>query len=273
MQDPDHVRLLTLEADAIFGLEPPSSSPQPPSHRIMRDPALHALLIWSSRGVVTALSRALTTQLAVDPDSVVSQAAASIAALARFRLQASSTLAMAPAYLVHLQDALGLPSHAIAGGPTWIVPDTLRTAPYSIEGLPAGVRIVTSLGEEDREWAKGLSRPGNWEAEEWAQLLAATETNAPWAMAVLADDGEVVCICHTPARNAQVVEAGVWTRDDWRGRGLAPRTVAAWATTHAPDTTLFYSTAKDNAASQAVARKLGLREFGYIWKLLAVAGR
>lgn len=88
-------------------------------------------------------------------------------------------------------------------------------------------------------------------------------------MALSAEDDEVVCTCHTPARNAQVAEAGVWTRDDWRGRGLASRMVTAWATMHAPETTLFYSTDKENAASQAVARKLALREFGYIWKLMA----
>lgn len=270
MQDPEHVRLLALEADAIFGLEPSSSDNS--SHRVLRDPTLHALLIWSSRGVVTALSRTLATQLADDPDGIVSQAAGSIATLARFRLQASSTLAMAPAYLVHLQDALGLPGHAIAGGPTWIVPDALRATPYSMQGLPRGVRIVTSLRDAERALVTQLPRPVTWHEAEWAQLLAAG-TNVPWAMAIYEEEkqGEVVCLCHTPARNAQAAEAGVWTRDDWRGQGLAPRTVAAWATTHAPDTTtLFYSAARENAASQAVARKLGLREFGYIWKLLAV---
>lgn len=124
-----------------------------------------------------------------------------------------------------------------------------------------------------------LERPRSWGADEWAQLVAATGPDAPWAMAVYHDEesaedqvgAQIACICHTPARNAQVVEAGIWTREDMRGKGLAPATVAAWATLHPPEiTTLFYSTSKENTASQAVARKLGLHEFGYIWKLLVV---
>lgn len=277
MQDQDHVRLLTLEADAIFGLHdqsPSSSSSDPrPPHRILREPSLHALLVWSPRGVVTALSPSLSQQLTDAPESVVSHAAASIVEIARFRLQASSTLAMAPTCMVHLQDALGLPSHAIAGGPTWIVPDALRAAAAATNiDLPTGVRMVTSLG--DREVVAGLPRPETWDEAEWAQLIAGTERNAPWAMAVYTDGEEkeeIVCICHTPARNAQVAEAGIWTQPDWRGKGLAGKTVAAWATAHPAETrTLFYSAARENAASQAVARKLGLHEFGYIWKLLVV---
>ncbi|KAJ6782399.1 hypothetical protein PWT90_10819 [Aphanocladium album] len=290
MQNPEHVRLLTLEADAIFGLADQSPSPSPssssdsrPSHRILRSPSsLHALLMWSAQGVVTALSPLLSARLDGDPESVVSRAAASVVEVARFRLQASSSLAMVPTCMVHLQDALGLPGHAIAGGPTWIVPDALRAATVPADGLPEGVRIVTSArdGDGGEEAAvAGLARPGSWDEGEWAQLIAGTTggTNAPWAMAVLyakeggGDAGEVVCVCHTPARNAQVAEAGIWTREDWRGKGLATRTVAAWATMHPAETrTLFYSTAKENTASQAVARKLGLQEFGYIWKLLVV---
>ncbi|TQV93712.1 acetyltransferase (GNAT)domain-containing protein [Cordyceps javanica] len=322
-QDQEHVRLLTLEADAIFGLEPeppssPSSSsplsssssssqqPQPqqplPSHHILREPSsLHALLAWSSRGVITALSRPLTAQRDADPDSIVARAADAVAGLARFRLHARSggggsghglAVAAPPACLVHLQDALGLPGHAVAGGPTWIVPASMRVGgggggggsnadAYGI--LPPGVRIVTSARVEDRALVARLPRPESWREAEWAALVeAAGAATAPWAMAVHeaggGGGGEVVSVCHTSARNAHAVEAGVWTRADWRGRRLAPRTVAAWAATYPPDTTtttttemtLFYSTSKENTASQAVAQRLGLLPFGYMWKLMVV---
>ncbi|OAA53570.1 Acyl-CoA N-acyltransferase [Cordyceps fumosorosea ARSEF 2679] len=273
MANDNHVRLLTLEADAIFGLEPTPTS----SSHVLRDPALHALLICSVRhagGVVTALSPSLASRCAASPETVVARAAAALADLPRlFRLRADG--AAPPAVLVHLQDALGLPSHAIAGGPTWIVPDAMRRA-FSWaggEGLPAGVRVVTSAREGDRALVAGLSRPSTWEEAGWAEAM--TAPGAPtWAVAVYEEGGavgEIVCVCHTPARNDEVAEAGIWTREDWRGRGLAARTVAAWATAHPPQTrTLFYSTARENAASQAVARTLGLEEFGYIWKLLVI---
>lgn len=281
-----HLRLLTLEADAIFGFEPaniPSQSSSSSSsssvsssdgatHRVLRDPSLHALLIWSAHGVVTALSPAISANLTEHPQHITSQAAASLVDLALFRVQVSSTLAMVPASLVHLQDALGLPARAIAGGPTWIVPDAMRRGGFK-GTFPDGVRIRKSTIREDRRAMARVHRPEGWEADEWTQLIRGDESR-PWAMAVYHDEsskGEIVCICHTPARNDVVAEAGIWTRKDWRGRGLAASTVAAWATTHGPDTaTLFYSTSRENVASQAVARKLGLEEFGYIWKLLVM---
>lgn len=58
-------------------------------------------------------------------------------------------------------------------------------------------------------------------------------------------------------------EAGVETRPDHRGRGLAPRVVAAWArAVRERGAEPIYSTSWDNAASRAVARKLGLVCYG-----------
>lgn len=73
-------------------------------------------------------------------------------------------------------------------------------------------------------------------------------------------DGAVVSVCHCarrlPGRGA---EAGVETSEGQRGRGHAPRVVAAWARAIADLGELpFYSTAWGNRASRAVARKLGL---------------
>ena len=54
------------------------------------------------------------------------------------------------------------------------------------------------------------------------------------------------------------------TAEAFRGRGYAVLVTAAWANAvRAAGITPVYSTSDDNHASQAVARKLGLREFGW----------
>ena len=56
------------------------------------------------------------------------------------------------------------------------------------------------------------------------------------------------------------IEAGAETAPGFRGRGYAPRTVAAWARAQrTAGRTPLYSTSWDNTGSRAVARKLGLR--------------
>ena len=72
-------------------------------------------------------------------------------------------------------------------------------------------------------------------------------------------DGRVVSVCFSSRRRPGAAEAGVATVGPHRGRGHAARVVAAWRdaveqTGRQP----LYSTTWDNAASRAVARKLGL---------------
>lgn len=79
---------------------------------------------------------------------------------------------------------------------------------------------------------------------------------------VIVEDGVAVSICNTVRLTDQSAEAGVDTLEAYRGRGHAPRVVAAWAQAVREASRIpFYSTSWENAASQAVARKLGLTHY------------
>lgn len=81
--------------------------------------------------------------------------------------------------------------------------------------------------------------------------------------AVIADD-RAVSICYSARRTNAVAEAGVDTAETFRGRGYAALVTAAWAyAIRAAGITPVYSTSDENVASRAVARKLGLRLFGW----------
>jgi hypothetical protein len=76
-------------------------------------------------------------------------------------------------------------------------------------------------------------------------------------------DGQAVAVCGSVRITARVHEAGVDTAAPFRGRGYAPRVVAAWArAVRALGAEPLYSTDWQNAASRAVARKLGLVPYG-----------
>ena len=77
------------------------------------------------------------------------------------------------------------------------------------------------------------------------------------------EDGVAVAICNSARLTNRVAEAGVETLEGYRGRGYATAVVATWAlaireTGRIP----LYSTSWDNLASRAVARKLGLVQYG-----------
>ncbi len=103
-----------------------------------------------------------------------------------------------------------------------------------------------------------------WSADEWRNLLAGDL--GPWAFVVNGD--RVVSICHTARLADRGGEAGTWTDPDYRGRGYAAATTAAWASLLAPSGKhLFYSTSADNLSSQRVAERLGLPVIGWMWKI------
>jgi hypothetical protein len=255
----DHRRLLALELDAIFGLDESN-----PIRVITRDQSLHAVLNWSSQATFIAISTDLAARLDSRADSETSAAIASFLSLQEHNVQPYAP-AVPPNALLALQNALNLPASTITGGPTYIITPALPQQALPLP-LPQNVSQLKSNNLIDQTTARSCPRPSNWEPNEWNDLIAC-KAHHPWSMAITSTN-EVVCICHTPARSEGVVEAGIWTRQDFRGQGIAPATVAAWATLHLKDTVVFYSTSRENESSKTIARKLGLEEFGYIWKLL-----
>lgn len=77
------------------------------------------------------------------------------------------------------------------------------------------------------------------------------------------EDGCAVAVCSSVRITGVAREAGVETAPGFRGRGHAVRAVAAWAVAVRRIGSIpLYSTSWGNTASQAVARRLGLRMFG-----------
>jgi len=88
----------------------------------------------------------------------------------------------------------------------------------------------------------------------------------------IVEDGVPVSICFCARVSESVAEAGVETAPEFRGRGLAGLTTAAWASAiQASGRTPIYSTSWSNGPSLAVARKLGLVASASYWNLRAKA--
>ena len=80
---------------------------------------------------------------------------------------------------------------------------------------------------------------------------------------VIENDGIAVSICFSSRNTHDAADAGVFTLESARGRGYAPRVVAAWAhAVRAEGRVPLYSADIENQASRAVARGLGLFEIG-----------
>jgi hypothetical protein len=84
----------------------------------------------------------------------------------------------------------------------------------------------------------------------------------------LTEAGYPVSICFCARRSDAAAAAGLETAAAFRGRGLAPRVVDAWAVAIRDSGRIpLYSAAWSNVASLAVARKVGLVPYASFWSV------
>lgn len=134
-------------------------------------------------------------------------------------------------------------SASIESGPAYRFPDELP--------LPA---TITRITRSDLH----LLRLMAWDLDETAREFEGREPR----LAVI-EDGVAVSLCYSVRLTDRAAEAGVVTVEAYRGRGYAAAVVAGWAhAVRAGGRIPLYSTSWDNLASQAVARKLGLVQYG-----------
>jgi RimJ/RimL family protein N-acetyltransferase len=99
-----------------------------------------------------------------------------------------------------------------------------------------------------------------------AQLLRSVNDAGPIAAVVVA--GSAVAVCSCARLSPLAAEAGVDTHESARRKGFATAAVICWAAAvRARGLLPMYSTAWDNLASQAVARRLKMVQYGEDWSI------
>ena len=138
----------------------------------------------------------------------------------------------------------------------WPVEAEWRGPAYFFPSNVVVSQPVVQIEQANLHLAQG---PFAWLHDEWRLV----QPCMAWV-----EQGQVAAVCFSSRLSAGAAEAGVWTAPEARGRGYAGVVVAAWAKAVQKDGRRpLYSTAWDNLASQAVARKLGLICYGEDWNL------
>ena len=159
--------------------------------------------------------------------------------------------------------------HEPARGDGLVVPAALRATLRA--ALARHAPIKEEGGGPAYRFPESIAQPGDAVEVTDANLALVRDTH-PWlyrdlstfgpCFAVL-EDGLAASICFSSRIGARALEAGLFTLPEYRGRGYALAVTAAWgAAVRASGRVPLYSTAWENVASQAVARRLGLRMFG-----------
>jgi hypothetical protein len=135
----------------------------------------------------------------------------------------------------------------VVAGPVFGFPDGFAQAGDVVE-----IADEAALARHFHGWVPGEIADGR------APVMAIVEGGAP------------VSVCFCARRADDAAEAGVETAPGFRGRGLAGRVTLAWAREmRAAGRVPIYSTSWENAASLAVARKLGLVQVATSWQIVA----
>ena len=96
---------------------------------------------------------------------------------------------------------------------------------------------------------------------DFAKMVPELDDGKPYLAVV--KDSQAVSICRSVRSSSRAHEAGVDTLDAYRRRGHAMSAVAAWAlAVRSLNLIPLYSTSWDNVASQEVAQRLGLVQYG-----------
>ena len=122
---------------------------------------------------------------------------------------------------------------------------------YRFAEYPEPARPPVALTEKDAGLLRGGFEKLVEELTDWQPFVA------------LLDGGRAVSVCRSVRITPQAHEAGAETLPDYRGKGYAADAVARWALRVLPlGAVPLYSTSWENAASQAVAAKLRLVQYG-----------
>lgn len=145
----------------------------------------------------------------------------------------------------HADEYMALAGGRVSSGPAFAFPDHIDRS--------TGIKEIDDerlLLHHFRGWVPGEIAAGR------APVMAIVE------------DGHPVSVCFCARRTCEAAEAGLETAEPYRGRGYGARVTAAWAlAVRASGRIPIYSTSWDNAASLAVARRLGLAPCTSDWSL------
>ena len=165
------------------------------------------------------------------PNAIIKQ-------LEAFAFREPASLAREPVYLSAYSDILRQSGtiQNIWSGPAYRFPETSRGSSKVVRITEANADL---LGAEFAEWK------------------AVLESGQP-CVAVI-QENRAVSLCYSSRTSPHAAEAGLETHPHFRGRGYAARVVTGWAAEVGKTGRIpLYSTAWENGASRAVARKLGL---------------
>jgi RimJ/RimL family protein N-acetyltransferase len=155
---------------------------------------------------------------------------------------ASANLKDAPIYEQQFREVLQAHSEIrkTDAGPAYRFPDLTPCAPGTVVIHPDNLGLV---------------------ADGFPWLIS--ELTACQPCVAVVEQGAAVSVCWSSRVGSQAAEAGVETLEGFRGRGYATSAAAGWgAAVRGLGRLPLYSTSWENAASQGVARKLGLVLYG-----------